>query len=286
MEDTQEQDHDICAESMHAYGASFILDAVALIIGSLLLLLFFLRFLHHEYVNRDNAEHQRMSLTIRLLFAFQIIFTMLWFMSDLIRNVIDPLIGITSDSMWCEVTAYASRLIPSLFYSVYGWGIVIRIELSFVGSFLEVPRWEIITLKTLILVTAFGGFVAWFIIADDVCVNAWTPRDSEAIGGTVMYCQIPWYNDAWLLLIYTVVSAAVMNVVFGLLFGKRLKRILSMTGLDERTHFSKETKLLSVKNGIITIMSTYISFSFSPRVFSLNLNPILVAEYIGVVYWY
>merc|ERR1711941_142503 len=126
-----------------------------------------------------------------------------------------------------------------------------------------VPLWEFAILKSGMILIALIGCIGWFIVGDIVCLRTWKPADTKVVG-ELLYCTVAPNDASTFLLIFLVVSAITLMIIYGVIFWRRLRKIFVNHDSTLNVHLNQRTKLLIVKNGILTIFAalmTIISYT-------------------------
>lgn len=183
-----------------------------------------------------------------------------WLITDCLRYSIDPHTSILRGSFLCKFSAYSSYYIPGIFYGLYLYQILLRLDTSFRGSYLELSKCSLYTLRTLVLLIPIVSTLTMIIdnvVGDDHhCINHWYPSDQDHV---ITVCAV----EASLLFFwrYHIVDAAVaninvQNIMFGVIFAVKLRQIINLGTTSDPHEASKYSKLkeLVIKNNILVIV--------------------------------
>eukprot|EP00485_Elphidium_margaritaceum_P005079 CAMPEP_0202695042 /NCGR_PEP_ID=MMETSP1385-20130828/8739_1 /ASSEMBLY_ACC=CAM_ASM_000861 /TAXON_ID=933848 /ORGANISM="Elphidium margaritaceum" /LENGTH=435 /DNA_ID=CAMNT_0049351001 /DNA_START=51 /DNA_END=1358 /DNA_ORIENTATION=+ len=241
--------------SLDTFTAPYIELAISIPIFIILQLCLFAHTLSYEVKSyRKRNEIQQTRLAIRISFIFLQICGLYWTVVDLLRFVIDPYSQFLQNSkLLCGWAAYSPKCITILYFSVYLYQIMLRLELSFRGSSLAISRRLIIVLSFCLFIFVIVIPSAFFAVLNESnrpCKWRWAPVDFDLHRADFAVCD--YYNDGWASLIIGigVLWMVISNVVVGVVFGVKLKRIFGMSQGAKKERFA--LKSLIVKNAILT----------------------------------
>ena len=216
--------------------------------------LLLIKTLHNEHTERKNKKFKGV-LVMRILFIFIQVVALYWLIVDIFRMSIDPFTKILQNGIGCKITAYSIMYLPGLFYGGYLYHICERLATSFKGSYLELSKWSLYTLRTMVLIVPVVSSISLLIDDGDLdCVKEWRPRDMDRI---ITFCVVPpglligyKYYISTILLIHI----NLMNIVFAIIFTVKLRMFMTNTVSDgSRTQDRFKFEALVLKNQILTI---------------------------------
>lgn len=256
-------------------------------------LLLLIHSLHIEWSKRNDPNFQILSTQSRLGYIILQCLALYWTTSDLVRYIIDPLESFLPNTIGCVVLTYSTKLIPSLFYMVYLYLVLLRLQ-NLDGTYLNTSKCTIVTLR--IFICSLMGFqIAYLCIDDDpVCLYPLHPSDMDR---ELFYCELmPTTNRAYLLLVGITVIA-LLNMVMGVLFTRKLQQVVHL--MEDNQHVNLQLRKIVVQNtiliatGSISTLACYVLwFMFPiPTGFWLYLDLIVNCIVIGLSFphnrkWY
>lgn len=245
-----DREHTICPPRMSEDGGFFIIEMGTLISSLIISILIFTRYLYYQYTHRKDEDVSQISKTVRIIYVLLQMMTLMLLLNDIVRCAIDPFQHILSGTIFCDVVSFCARMNPSLVYFFYGWSMILRIKITFKRSALRLSKWKIGVLKAAMILVTISGLIGWPTLEQSSCVNVWEPFDVNtfpALNGKVMYCQVPWNKSSNALMSALVACAAITTTAFGMIFGRRLRKIYIIFGKTDE-QLNRKTKLLITKN--------------------------------------
>eukprot|EP01083_Nonionella_stella_P041419 112314_1 len=253
--------------------------------------------IYHEYTKRNNKKFQKISLRTRIAYLLLQCIGLYWTVVELFRLVIDPASLVMQEGVGCQFAAYTPKTAPPLFYSVYLYQIVLRLQSSFKGSYLELSRVTYYVLLIAIAVPMIIGCVVVFGISareESACIATWIPNDFRQ----TTFCELPVTKTTINTLILGFLWIPLINVVFGAMFGIKLNKLMSSQEDNKAIRF--KLKSLIVKNTICTLTGSistvtcwflYIAFSASQGGLFLFVDLIINSTSVGMMFqhnekWY
>ena len=203
--------------------------------------------IYFEYTKRIQCK--KVKVQSRLLYISLQIIGLSWTFNDLFRFVLDPRYNIIYNNFLCVITAYLPKLIPSIFYGVYLYQILTKIQKSFAGSYLSMSKltYNILLFFVVAPAVLFGVI---FVIFNDksVCGQKWIPSD---VASELYFCSLPNDGKASPIIILGLLYFPGMNILFGAMFSVKLAKVLSNNKDNEKMKF--EMKSLIVKICILVL---------------------------------
>lgn len=136
--------------------------------------------------------------------------------------------------------------------------VLIRLEMSFRGSFLELSKWTVWTLRTLVAVIPISSTIV--LISDDHnldCLQKWNPPDLDR---TLWICRVP--PQSLRMMKYHIMEGIVLlinalNITFGVIFTLKLRQFVKLrkeSGVTPKTK-AKQCKFqnLILKNDSLSV---------------------------------
>lgn len=151
-----------------------------IIICSIFLLLHILLLTHsfyHEYIRRNSKRFAKVKVMRWMYIGMQGI-ALIWIIIYMLVFGIDPHTPVIRNTFLCDLSAYSLCYIPGIFYGIYLFQLVLRLEVSFQGSYLAPPIYVLRTLKGLAVFISVLSTI--FLAADDphlTCLRSWDAPD-------------------------------------------------------------------------------------------------------------
>eukprot|EP01084_Bolivina_argentea_P103281 185021_1 len=223
--------------------------AITLPICIMLQLILFANSIYYEYRNQKKSGPKKtvMKLRLRLTFIFLQLSGLYFTIVELFRFVIDPPTSTLQNSIFCDILAYSPKLITAIYYGCYAYHILLRLELSFKGSYLALSKRTIILLSCITGIPCILFPILILIFSPSPCLWTWTPTD---INKQFSFCAYRNYGIVNIFILLGIVYAVAMNITFSIMFTVKLKQLLSRNE-DKKTSF--KLKSLVVKNSILTL---------------------------------
>eukprot|EP01083_Nonionella_stella_P108169 314305_1 len=205
-----------------------------------------------EYIVHKTMHPNKSYKFQRILHLSLQIIGLCWTISDVFCFIIDPHTLILRNNIGCYIVAYIPKVVPGVYYGLYLYQILLRLESSFRDSCLAISKRTIIIFKVLIIPILTGPI--WFLIlnrGETACVRGWKAHDvtswyERPEPYKFAYCTVKTNFGAALFLIFVVLFLGFINIAFGVIFAMKLKVLLS-ANTDNRL------KALIVKNSILTV---------------------------------
>ena len=217
--------------------------------------------IYHEISYRHHPKFKKVR-TMRLLYIALQISGIIWLLNQMIVLGIDPHTHILRDSAMCGVTAYSIWYFPGIIYGFYLFSIQIRLETSFRGSYLELSKWKVYTLRTLIIIIPIASTTSLLIDVNDPdleCLLEWSPND---IRSSLTYCIVDPSPSLTLIAGGCILLINALNISLGVIFTLKLRQFVKLVSSDspngdspQSPQSSHQFKLeaLIIKNNILTI---------------------------------
>merc|ERR1719242_2679998 len=133
-----------CGEDVDTFTGPYLEFAIAIPLFLILQLVLLSHSIHQE---RSNPNQQRISFKLRILYIALQLVGIYWTILDAFRLLIDPVTtSPRSSDVICHIMAYSPKIIPAPYYLLYLLQILLRLESSFRGSFLQLSNCTIYTL--------------------------------------------------------------------------------------------------------------------------------------------
>eukprot|EP01083_Nonionella_stella_P032234 88257_1 len=207
--------------------------------------------------------------TLKILFLSLQVLALFWSIGDLFRFVIDPYTHILRHSILCDITSASPKIISLIYYAIFCSLILIRLKVSFkASSFLQVKPRTIYLLSSLIVAPLCLLPISMIFLLSSPCIWSWTPIDI-AVDDTFAFCSFSANQTVYVFYIVGILCVTVANVVIGVIFGMKLKKVLNLNhkgGNVGTTNKSKafQLKSLVIKNSVLTMIaasSTVINYT-------------------------
>ena len=214
--------------------------------------------IYHELSYRDNEVYQQVSRQSRILYISLQLIGLYWTIIDLFRLIIDPHTHISRGNTSCDILGYSPLIVPAPYYLVYLYQILLRLDLSFKGSYLELSKRNLYTLGALTLIPVICGTIFFFIInlSEKACIASWIPDDFKYDDFT--YCDVPFNPDALPFYMFVLIWIPIINIIIGIIFGIKLSKLLSNN--KDNDHIKFQFKSLIVKICILTLTGSISTF--------------------------
>ena len=154
--------------------------------------------------------------------------------------MIDPHFLIFRGNIGCDIAAFSPKMVPMMYYAVYLYQILLRLDCSFKGSYLSLNRLTFAVLASLVFVPLliFVAFCISIYHDHSGCLKQWDPLDFS-FSDEFSFCNLPILDvpGAVLLLWFGILWVLITNIVLAVMFGVKLKKLLSNNGQDEDSQF-------------------------------------------------
>lgn len=218
--------------------------------------LLFVHTLWHEYTQQNERKFRKVR-TLRILYITMQIVSMLWLLGDTLRKTIN-----VDSAFWCKFQSHFVMLIPTIYYAIYLFQLLLRLEASFKSSYLALSRRNSYILRTLVFIppaVAVSTLLLQSIARPDIeCMFSWNPPD---LNESISYCILePTTLIAFKYHVFEgwVASVTLLNVTFGVIFTLKLRDFVKLRR-NTNTDTAKRLKFeaLIVKNDILcTVLGT------------------------------
>eukprot|EP01084_Bolivina_argentea_P316181 547996_1 len=244
------------------YTGSFWEFQISLPLCIIFLLLLFIHTLIYEVRNR----HQKSTVNAKRQFIFRLTFIilqicgMLYLFGDLFRFVIDPFTLILRRNFLCNFTVYIPKLYGPIYYGCYIIHILLRLELSFKGSFVELGKNTFISLLIITVFLTVCTIILILIFGPNPCIWDWKPSDMNV--SSFSFCSFRNTGIVNIIIMSAVGCELILNMTVGIMFYVKLKKLLSLKkGHNKHSSFGFQS--LAIKNTILTAIgciSTLLSY--------------------------
>eukprot|EP01084_Bolivina_argentea_P029656 55065_1 len=239
------------------FKAAFLEFGISIPVFIILQLTLLFNTIYHEYIQRNDTKYQSISLKLRVLFIVLQLIGLFWTIVDLFGFVIDPFTLMLRDNTGCDLTAYSPQIVPILYYGIYLYQVLLRLELSFADSFLALTKRSTIVLASFILIPLTIIPILHFILnrKNTACIQLWKPMDFPHLytqsSNTFAFCYGQLGAASTLIVVIGILWVASSNIIFGVIFSIKLHKLLSKNEGNETTKFRFKTLVL--KNTIVSI---------------------------------
>ena len=260
---------DVYGDDFYILKAPYLEFATGIMMAILFQSLLLIHSLYHEFKHRHNEEHQRICIQSRILYILLQLTGLYWTILDLFRFVILP------QSTTCHaIEAYSSKILPAVYYLIYLYLILLRLNSSFKGSYLESSKWRLYLLYGLTIIPIITGLIIFLVLTRDKgpCVAPWEADNSPFVVD-LQYCTLPLpfvdYSaemDLTSMLGLTGYLAwiPVINIIIGVIFGIKLNTLYS--NHQDNEELKVELRSLIIKNYILSLVgsiSTIVNYSLT-----------------------
>eukprot|EP01084_Bolivina_argentea_P059705 109061_1 len=194
-------------------------------------------------------------------FALQIC-GMIWILNDILRFVVDPqTLILQNNPTFCNIVGYIPKLIVVVYYGIYLYQLLLRLEVSFKDSFLELSTITKYILMSMSLMPAIGVPVCYLIFLSPACIWIWHPVDFPNWKNNpngFAFCDAKLDDIGNLVASLGVIWCAVFNIIFATIFVVKLRKMLAQnrcTNNDGKI----EIKAVMLKNTILAIIGSLTS---------------------------
>ena len=208
----------------------------------------FLQTLYRECSHRNMDKYTNIR-TLRMMFICMQLLSLLFQISDSFLFTIDVYLPALRPTFVCQFIAHSVLYFPGLFYGLYLYQIVLRMQISLKGSALALSTTTRWILKIMILLIPLLASTA--LAFDGLNTICFRSRDE------LKYCNVP--SVSLLVFKYHIYDVVVLlmvmlNITFGVIFGVKLQKFIKMgtAGTNQVKQF--KFKSLIIKNQILTIV--------------------------------
>ena len=224
-----------------------------------LFILFLIILLAHslfiECSKRNDPNFQILSTQSRAGYIVLQCLALYWTTGDLIRYVIDPLQSFLPNTMGCVILTYSTKLITSLFYMVYLYLILLRLE-NLDGTYLKTSKRTIIIIRCFIF-SLMGFQIAYIFIDDDpVCMAPVHPGDTDR---ELWYCELVTTDGRAFVLLGGITMIALLNLLMGVLFARKLQQVV--LHMKENQHVNLQLRKIVIQNTILIATGSISTFA-------------------------
>ena len=203
-----------------------------------------------------------------------------WTLCEFIRMVIDPVTFIISPNILCTVFVYISEMMPLIYFAIFQWQIMIRLEASLVGTFLAIPKCQMyIYVATLSILLVVPIEFIFDHRGGGVCHQMYS-------GDTLQFCAFG--RETYVMIICGFI--AVFNMGFALFLCSKLRTILIAN--PESQHLTFGFKAIVVNRCLLSIIGStlvtaaWILWLFTEIVMLIHLEVVIGSAVIGgMVSW-
>eukprot|EP01084_Bolivina_argentea_P168341 291962_1 len=226
--------------------------AISVILFMILQILLLYHTLHFEYKNcKKKGAITGTKFSIRTTFiALQLVGFYFTF-NEFLRFIIDPYLQFIQTSAFsCTWIAYSPKIITIIYFAIYLLNVLLRLELSFRDSHLALSKKSTITLGIVILIPCTFVTITYFLFVDEPCIWPWQPPDIT-VNADFAFCDFHTEGVASAAIGLGIMWVVVVNVIYGIIFGVKLKNVFRHSK-ESDVHTSFKLKSLIIKNTILT----------------------------------
>ena len=224
---------------------------------SLFVLILFLLLLHSlfiEWSKRKDPNFQILSTQSRTGYITLQCLAFCWTTMNLIRYTIDPLESFLPNTVGCAALTYSSYLIPTPFYMVYLYLVLLRLE-NLDGTYLN-TSWRTVSILRGFICSLLAFQIAFFFVYDDpVCLQPFQPSDMDR---ELWYCELVIAESRAFLLLGGVFMILVLNLVMGALFTQKLQQLIHR--MKENQHVNSQLRKIVIQNTVLILTGSISTF--------------------------
>ena len=223
-----------------------------------LLLALFTHSLYIEWSKRNDPNFQILSTKSRVGYILLQYLALQWSVSDFIRYDIDPKESFLPNTLGCILLTYSSPIIGGLFYTVYLYLVLLRLE-NLDGSYLKTSKYTLFLLRVLIFSITALQIVYLSIDGDTVCLHRYHPTDMDE---ELWYCELIISTNRKYVALTGVTVILVLNITMGALFARKLHQLRNCT--KENPIANIQLQKIVIQNTILIAagsISTFICYS-------------------------
>eukprot|EP01084_Bolivina_argentea_P079096 143522_1 len=237
------------------FDAAYTEIAVSVIFFMILQILLLGHTLFYEYKSyKRKGKIIKAKISIRITFILLQLLGFYFLFVDLLRFVMDPYIQfLQKNDFGCSLVAYSPKIITIIYFATYLVQVLLRLEISFRGSFLALSKRTVIILAIIISIPATFVTVTYFIFVDKPCIWQWKPPDIN-VNNNFAFCDFHTEGIANTAIGLGIFWIVIVNVIYGVIFGIKLKHVLRQSEADKKTSF--KLKSLIIKNTILTTIGS------------------------------
>ena len=212
------------------------------------------------YHYRYRERLRKIPLLSRIAYILLVFVGLSWSFVDLFRFLIDPQISVFPGTPACDILVYFVKTLPGIFYGLYLFCILVRLETAFGQSYLSLHRVTVYIFRTFILLIFVAGIAYIFLDHEGgACLALWRPQDTDH--HRLPYCTLPMTParkymslvalglisilNICLLIIFTVKLRTILrNNRYGNMYGVKWKAICSVVMYDFTVHLAVMTRNL------------------------------------------
>eukprot|EP01084_Bolivina_argentea_P154881 269962_1 len=216
--------------------------------------------IYNEYWT-TNCQH--IAIKSRLLYIILQIVAIYYIGNELFRFTIDPQTHILRDrlNIGCNISTYSTKVILGVYYAIYLYQILLRLEKSFDGSFLALKKSTFKTISWLIIFFNSSQPILYCILEGTSCRYYWNPPDIST-NDKFNFCGLPSSTRTAPVIIFSVLFNVSINIFLCAIFVNKLNKLLSVE-YKYNNCISFKFKSLIMKNTILTLTaatSTFLSY--------------------------
>lgn len=284
MKGTSRDTQDLC-ENEEQYG--YLWNAITIPIMVILQVVLLIHGMIHHYAAYKRNTNQ--STKHSILYLTMVILGLYYLLNELFRLVVDPHSPRIQHTILCAITAYTPRILPYLFYFIYIFQILFRIEAAFRDSYLAISK-DILNIITVLLCME-GIVLSPFCLLMDPgvssCVATWKAwNDSDNV---THFCSVHLSAFSNYMVIVGVSIIGIHNIALTVVFAYKLRKILAHTmdkkiGLEFRGLIFKNTLLTLF--GLISTIVAYGLFIVTRQSAAIFLDVVVNSSIIGLMFQY
>eukprot|EP01083_Nonionella_stella_P079602 218515_1 len=214
-----------CAEDIDVIGGVWIEIPLSLIPVILIQIIWLCHTFHAEHMMKKTRNTTPNKFTgykfqRSILYILLQIIGLCWTINDVFVFLIDPHTLILRNNIGCYIVAYIPKTIPWIYYILYLYQILLRLNASFKDSPLAISKRTIIIFK-LSIIPIVSGPIWIILLSESPCVRGWKPLDVpswyERPGPyKFAWCTLQMNGSAVLPLILSLVWGASINIIFAI----------------------------------------------------------------------
>ena len=219
--------------------------------------IFFILLMHSLYIEwskRNNPNFQILSTQSRTGYITLQCLALCWTTMNLIRYTIDPLESFLPNTIGCDALTYSSKLIPILFYMVYLYLVLLRLE-NLDGTYLN-TSWRTVSILRGFICSLMAFQIAFFLVdATPVCLQ---PFQLSDVGRHLMFCELVTTDSRAFLLLGGAILILGLNLVMGALFTQKLQQLARR--MKENQHVNSHLRKIVIQNTILILTGSISTF--------------------------
>lgn len=211
--------------------------------------------LYTEFSERNDLNSEILSIKSRVGYIVLQCLALYWVTSDLIRFIIDPLHSFLPNTFGCIFLTYSATMVPGVFYTVYLYLILLRLE-NLNGSYLSTSVHTSSILR--FFITSVMVFQGVFLCIDDdpVCLHPLHPPDMDR---KLRYCELRLTDDRKWLALGAITMIALLNLAMGALFARKLQQIVRV--MQANQHLNIRLREIVIQSTLLTVTGSISTFA-------------------------